>query len=99
YWVELSGGSRRPSDAAERIRAGVRVFGVSNEGFCAAAEALAAGAQWPELILVSAVAEGGDVVLEGHVRLTGCALAPDAVPAEVAVLRGVSPRIAEWWGY
>src|SRR5205823_6803631 len=33
YWVELSGGSRLPRDAAERIRAGVSVFGVPNDGF------------------------------------------------------------------
>src|SRR5262245_20918321 len=33
YWVELSGGSRRPADAAERIRSGVRVFRVANDGF------------------------------------------------------------------
>jgi hypothetical protein len=30
YWNDLSGGSRLPADAAGRIRAGVRVFGVSN---------------------------------------------------------------------
>jgi hypothetical protein len=99
YWVELSGGSRLPRDAAERIRAGVRVFGVPNDGFLDAANALVARAPWPELILVSAVAEGGDVVLEGHVRLTACALAPEAVPAEVEALRGVSSGIAEWWAY
>jgi hypothetical protein len=99
YWVELSGGSRRPADAAERIRSGVRVFGVANDGFLDAAQALRTGARWPELILVSAAAEGGDVVLEGHVRLTACALAVDAVPAETEALRGVSPRFADWWAY
>ncbi len=99
YWVELSGGSRRPADAAERIRSDIRVFGVANDGFFEAAEAVRARARWPELILVSAVAAGGDVVLEGHVRLTACALAPEAVPAETEVLRGFSPRIAEWWAY
>jgi hypothetical protein len=99
YWVELSGGSRLARDAAERIRAGVRVFGVPNDGFLDAATALAAGARWPELILVSAVAEGGDVVLEGHVRLTAYALAPEAVPAQVEVLRGVSLAIEDWWAY
>jgi hypothetical protein len=99
YWVELSGGSRRPADAAERIRRDIRVFGVANDGFLDAAEALRAGARWPELIVVSAVADGGDVVLEGHVRLTACALAPETVPGETEVLRGVSPRLADWWAY
>jgi hypothetical protein len=99
YWVELSGGSRLPRDAAERIRAGVRVFGVPNDGFLEAAAALAAGARWPELIIVSAVAEGADVVLEGHVRLTACALASDAVPVKAELLRGVSAHIDGWWAY
>jgi hypothetical protein len=99
YWVELSGGTRRPADAAERIRAGVRVFGVPSDGFLDAAAALAAGAEWPELIIVSATAEGGDVVLEGHVRLTAFALAPSSVPTQIEVLRGVTPRFVHWWAY
>jgi hypothetical protein len=33
YWNELSGGSRLPADAAVRIRAGERAFGVSNGRF------------------------------------------------------------------
>jgi hypothetical protein len=99
YWNELSGGTRRPTDAADRIRAGVQVFGVPSDGFFDAAYAFAAGAEWPELIVVSAVAEGRDVVLEGHVRLTAMALAPDAIPAEVEVIRGVSPAMAEWTEY
>jgi hypothetical protein len=99
YWVELSGGTRRPRDAAERIRAGIQIFRVPNDGFFDAAAALDAGAQWPELIVVSAAAEGGDVVLEGHARLTAFALAPDAVPAEIEVLRGYSPGIAAWACY
>lgn len=99
YWVELSGGSRRPADAAERIRSGARVFGVANDGFLEAAHSLRTGARWPELILVSAAAEGENVVLEGHVRLTAAALAADFVPMETEVLRGVSPRFADWWAY
>src|SRR5918995_15000 len=41
YWVELSGGSRLPTDAARRIRAGVTVFGVPNDGFLAIADSFA----------------------------------------------------------
>src|SRR5579875_1096000 len=37
YWSELSGGSRRPADAAVRIRAGERAFDVPNDRFLAAA--------------------------------------------------------------
>jgi hypothetical protein len=99
YWIELSGGSRKPEDAAERVRAGINVFGVPSDGFIDASRTFAAGAKWPELIVVSAVAAGRDVVLEGHVRLTAMALAPDAIPAEVEVIRGVSPRMTGWSEY
>jgi hypothetical protein len=99
YWLELSGGSRRPADAAERIRAGVRPYGVTNDGVLAMAALVSAGTIFPPLILVTAHEEGGLVVLEGHVRLTAYALAPDALPAELEVLVGYSPAIARWPAY
>ena len=94
YWVELSGGSRAPLDAADRIRAGMTVFRVPNDGFFELADALGTK-QLSELIVVSG--DGGRlVVLEGHARLTAYALRPEALPAELEVLLGRSPRIAEW---
>jgi hypothetical protein len=94
YWVELSGGSRLPLDAAERIRAGITVFRVPNDGFFELADGLATR-EIPELIVV-----GNDgtrlVVLEGHARLTAFALRPDALPPALEVLLGRSPRIASW---
>jgi len=95
YWLELSGGSRRPADAAARIRAGFEAFGVKNDGFHELAAEFRERRAWSELILVSARAEGGDVVLEGHARLTAMALAADAVPRETEMIRGVSPRMVE----
>jgi hypothetical protein len=80
YWLELSGGTRKPADAATRIRAGIEVFRVPNDGFLELAQDFAAGADWPALIVVSASSEGDDVVLEGHARLTAMALAPEANP-------------------
>jgi hypothetical protein len=68
-------------------------------GFLELAGQLRAGATLLPLIVVSAAEAGGDVVLEGHVRLTAFALAPEVLPAEVEVLRGVSPDIARWWAY
>ena len=52
YWNELSGGSRLPGAAAERIRTGVRAFGVLNGRFIAAARAVRRGSAshhsfWP----------------------------------------------------
>ncbi len=95
FWNELSGGSRLPLDAADRIRAGIVVFGrIPTDGFFEVANALSL-ATMPELIVVGGV---GDelVVLEGHVRLSALALRPELLPPELEVLLGRSPRIVEW---
>jgi hypothetical protein len=99
YWLELSGGTRRPSDAAARIRAGVTAYGVPNDGFLELAEELRRGVPWSPLIVVSARPEGEDIVLEGHARLTAMALPRSALPAEIEVLRGVSCSMALWYEY
>lgn len=93
YWVELSGGTRRPADAAARIRAGHRAFDQPNEPFTAAARAITAGERFPPLILV------GDrpdalVCLEGHLRLTAHALA--GFPTDAGCLVGLAPEMARW---
>jgi hypothetical protein len=89
YWVELSGGSRRPVDAVERIHDGRDVFGVPSASF------LDVELEEPAPLIVV-----GDetrlVVLEGHVRLTAYALRPELLPAELEVLLGRSPRITDW---
>src|SRR5499427_9055967 len=96
YWVELSGGTRLPVDAAPRIRAGVAPFGVSSDWALGMAQAFADGARFPPLILVTAGPSGGLVVLEGHVRLTAYMLRPDRLPPELEVLVGSSPGMAGW---
>lgn len=89
YWVELTGGSRRPTDAVPRIRAGGVVFGVPSSSFLAVELD-----QPPPLVVVT---DGTAlVVLEGHVRLTVYALRPELLPTELVVLLGRSERIAEW---
>jgi hypothetical protein len=94
YWVELSGGTRLPTEAARRIREGVEPFGVPSAGFYELAEALAAGRRFPALILVDG--PSGLVVLEGHARLTAYALQPTSVPRELEVLVGRSPSMSQW---
>jgi hypothetical protein len=96
YWAELSGGTRLPADAAARIRAGVTVFGVSSDRPLSMAQAVAAGARFPPLILVTTRPSGGLVVLEGHVRLTALMLCPGRLPPEMEVLVGSSPGMAGW---
>jgi hypothetical protein len=98
YWVELSGGTRLAADAAPRIRAGVAPFGVSSDWALGMAQAIAGGAQFPPLILVTTGPSGDLVVLEGHVRLTAYMLCPDRLPPELEVLVGSSPSAAGWGG-
>jgi hypothetical protein len=91
YWLELSGGSRSPTDAAVAIRSGRTVADVSNAGFLALAEALRHGAVFPELILVSTGYDADVVVLEGHARLTAYALVPDTISRPLTVIFGTRP--------
>jgi len=96
YWLELSGGSRGPGDAAERIRAGIEPYGVSNAALLAMAERVAAGEVFAPLILAQAHESGGLVVVEGHARLTAYALELRRLPREIEVLLGSSADIARW---
>jgi hypothetical protein len=93
YWNELSGGSRLPADAAVRIRAGVRPFGVSHDRFLDAAQALAGGQDFPPMILAG-LRDDALVCLEGHLRLTAHALA--GFPTATICLVGTSPGLATW---
>jgi hypothetical protein len=93
YWNEVSGGSRLPGDAAARIRAGVQVFGVSNERFIAAARAVRRGERFTPLILAGPRPEKL-VCLEGHLRLTAYALA--GFPVEVECLVAIDPATRRW---
>ncbi|MHB1595891.1 MAG: hypothetical protein ACYCO9_22655 [Streptosporangiaceae bacterium] len=93
YWNELSGGSRLPADAARRIRSGVCVFGVSNQRFLDAADAVTRGERFGPLILAGQRLD--DLVcVEGHLRLTGYALA--GFPVQVECLIGTAPTMGRW---
>ncbi len=95
YWVELSGGSRSPADAAKRIRRGVEIFSQPNDVFWSATEALRRGASFDEMIFVT---HDGKrlVVLEGHLRLTSYVLAEGGLPAKVNVILGRSAKMSDW---
>jgi hypothetical protein len=96
YWIRLSGGTRLAVDAARRIRAGVRPFGVPNGRVLQMARAVAGGARFPPLILVTTGLGDDLVVLEGHVRLTAYMLARDQMPPELKILVGSSPVMTHW---
>ncbi len=94
FWTAVSGGSQLAADAAARIRQGIDSADVDCSTFWGVADAIAAGAVPPEMILLE-VAEGGPlVVLEGHTRLTAYLLRPENLPAEIDVLVGYWSRNA-----
>ena len=99
YWNVLSGGSRLPTDAAARILKGVAAYDVPNDGFMSAAQALREGVEFPELILVRPDSSARPVVLEGHLRITAYALAPDHAPADLVVIMGQCPDMTRWADY
>ena len=98
YWVELSGGSRLPPDAARAIRAGRVVYGVPNDGFREVAASWEVGVPFPPLIVIGPVEGGPLVLLEGHGRLTGYFLAR-AAPADLPVLGGWAAGLSRWSCY
>lgn len=100
YWIELSGGSRRPQDAVKAILAGRKVYDVPNEGFLEIAAAVRSGRRFPPIISVTSGEEGSQlVVIEGHARLTGYVLAAEALPPETEALVGTASAFERWWAY
>jgi hypothetical protein len=95
WWLAISNGTRRPREAARRIRAG-QVPGCTVEEHEPLAAALRGNPPPPELIVATTTEHSPLVVVEGHVRLTAYALFPDYVPDELEVLLGVSHEMAEW---
>jgi hypothetical protein len=98
WWLDVSGGTRRPTDAARRIRAG----GVPDTNLAEdeqIAAALRGSPRPPELIAVTTPSSAKLVLLEGHVRLTAYALFPDCLPPELEILLGISEDMARWSGF
>ena len=85
YWNELSRGTSCPLGAAETIREGREVFGVSNAPYLQGRAFLEGGGRFPPLILLTC-ARGPLLILEGHCRATALALAPQAVQGTEALL-------------
>lgn len=102
YWVTLSGGSRRPREAAARIRAGIGprwAIGVWDlDGSEAVVRRLRDGSL-PELILATTPWPGHIVVVEGNGRLTSLALHPDLLPDTVEVYCAIAFGLEGWGLY
>jgi hypothetical protein len=85
YWLEITGGSRLPADAAARLR----VEGERPEPRSVS----------EPLIVVRAGAGERLVVVEGHVRLTALAMSPETIPAHVEILLGEGESVRGWGNY
>lgn len=77
YWNELSKGTSSPVRAAESIRKGEEIYGLSNQYFLDGKEMLEQGGTFPPLIVLTCGNEKY-LILEGHCRATAYALVPKA---------------------
>ena len=95
WWLRVSGGTRRPVEAAARIRRG-EIAGVTAEEHEPIAARLQSAEPPPELIAVAPPDRSRLVVVEGHVRLTAYALHPEYLPAELEIYLGTSEDMHRW---
>jgi len=102
YWVTLSGGSRRPLDAAARIRAGIGpewAIGVWDLSGCAAVVTRLCQGSLPELIVATDPRVGRVVAVEGNGRLTSFALCREQLPEVVEVFCAIAEGLDSWGLY
>ncbi|HEX6700270.1 MAG TPA: hypothetical protein VF101_06010 [Gaiellaceae bacterium] len=95
WWLTLSDGTRRPLDAAARIRAN-EIAGVTAEEHEPIAARLRSPEPPAELIAVALPDLSRLVAVEGHVRLTAYALYPEYLPEELEIFLGTAPDIERW---
>ncbi len=99
YWDKLSNKTRLAKDGAESVKKGIEVFGISNEGFLKAAEAIQNGFIFPYMIFVTKDMRSDIVVLEGHQRITAHLLVPKSIENGLDVILGFSNDVAQWDSY
>jgi hypothetical protein len=95
YGAQLSGGTRLAVDAGPCIRAGVAPFGVPSDWALGMAQAVAGGARFPPLILVT-TRPGRDLVPGGPCPADCLHAGPDQLPRELEVLVGSSSAMIRW---
>lgn len=96
YWNELSDGTHSPLTAAKTIHNGKTVFGESNDDFLKAAEFIKGGGAFHKMFFLTSDFERF-VIVEGHLRMTAYALAPDYFNGiEVIVGKCGSQELQKW---
>jgi hypothetical protein len=99
YWVELSGGSRRPGDVLPTLRAGRLPAWLTDLGtsWCwELSDRLAADGVVDDLIVMATPDLRDLVVLEGHARLAAMFVGGLEHRITVRAYLGLSSRIDEW---
>lgn len=96
YWNKLSNDTRLPVRAAKNVKAGVKIFGVSNNGFFEILSEMEKGRKLPIMIFVAKNKQSRLVVLEGHARLTAYFLNEKYIPKEMKIIIGYSENLAKW---
>ncbi|HEU0266389.1 MAG TPA: hypothetical protein VFQ70_02070 [Candidatus Saccharimonadaceae bacterium] len=94
YWNELSSGTREPLRAADTVREGEEVFGTPNDGFLKIARLTTQGEVFPPIILLRC-SDDSYVIVEGHARVTGFALA-GKIPQGQGFIVGMSEGNDKW---
>ena len=96
YWNELSAGTRKPLVAAETIRNGILIYGLSNDGFLNASQYIKDGGSFHRLFFLTSDYENF-VIVEGHFRMTAYALVPECFnDVEVIVGKCSSEELNIW---
>jgi hypothetical protein len=90
WWLKISDGTRRPKEAADKIRRGEVLGSTVDE------HRMLFDAPQPELIVVTTPDRGKLVVLEGHYRLTAYAMFPERLPDELELYLGEAEDMAAW---
>jgi hypothetical protein len=93
WWLEISDGTRRPMDAAEKIKRG-DVAGSTVEE-----HRMLFDAPQPELIVATTPDRRKLVVLDGHYRLTAYAMFPERLPEELELYLGEAEGMDAWGNF
>jgi hypothetical protein len=93
WWLEISDGTRRPRDAAEKIKRG------DVPGSTVEEHRMLFDVPQPELIVVTTPDHATLVVLEGHYRLTAYAMFPELLPDELELYLGAAEDMGAWGNF
>lgn len=98
HWVYLSCGTRRPGDAAKRLRSGLTPE-VDLGFYREITNALSLGTAPLELIMVSAADGSDSVLIDGHARITALLLADQPAFSQLTTFMGFADSLEGWMGY